>query len=579
MTSIPASQLVNITPSVLVPGGNPLSLNCVMLTRSIRVPMFTVQAFSSLEDVQNFFGPTSIEAELAGKYFGGFAGALTLPGTLYFMQHPAAAVAGYLRSGSFEGVSLAALQTLSGQLIIPVDGRPVTSANIDLSTATSFTNAAALIQTGLQTANGLFSGTGRIDDGNPGNPGNILTITAVASGSVALGDTVTGAGIAPGTVITALQTGTGGIGTYTVGGAPQDVAVGAVSVASAVTAAYDAQLAAFVITSPITGLQSSVGFATGTLAAGARLQAAQGAVLSPGADLLGPEEIIALLVEQTQNWATFMTTYEPVLADKLEFAQSVQELNERYAYICWDSDPAALGGGADESFAAQCKAANMDGIWPQWEPATDAGNGRKAAFIAGAVASIDWDQPNSRITFAYKGQAGLVADITNATQADALISNGYNFYGAYATANDRFVMTQPGQTPGAWKWFDAYINQIWLNSELQLAFMSLLTQSPSIPYNAEGYNLLRQAANDPIQRALINGVIQVGVTLSNSQKAQVNTAAGVNIADSLQNNGYYLQILDAPPEVRVVRGSPPMRLWYTDGGSIHNIDLASINVQ
>jgi hypothetical protein len=84
---------------------------------------------------------------------------------------------------------------------------------------------------------------------------------------------------------------------------------------------------------------------------------------------------------------------------------------------------------------------------------------------------------------------------------------------------------------------------------------------------------------DPVQQALFNGVIQPGITLSNTQRAEVNTDAGVPIADVLQTVGYYIQILDAPPEVRAVGGSPPIKFWYTSGGAIQNIELASINVQ
>jgi len=46
--------------------------------------------------------------------------------------------------------------------------------------------------------------------------GATMTVSAVASGTIAVGQTVGGAGVAPGTVITALGTGAGGTGTYTV---------------------------------------------------------------------------------------------------------------------------------------------------------------------------------------------------------------------------------------------------------------------------------------------------------------------------------------------------------------------------
>lgn len=46
--------------------------------------------------------------------------------------------------------------------------------------------------------------------------GTVLTVTAVASGKLAVGQTISGSGVTPGTKITALGTGIGGAGTYTV---------------------------------------------------------------------------------------------------------------------------------------------------------------------------------------------------------------------------------------------------------------------------------------------------------------------------------------------------------------------------
>lgn len=501
--SIPASQLVNVIPSVLSAGGNPLSLNAVMLTDSVRVPIGTVQAFATADDVGDFFGPTSIEAALADVYFNGFEGADTLPGALYFAQYNAAAVSAYLRSASFDGVSLAELQALSGSLTTVVNGVSSVSLAINLASATSFSNAAALIQTGIQG----------------GTPSSTATVT------------------------------------------------------------YDSQLKAFVVHSATTGAASTIAFATGTLSAGLRLTSVAGAVLSQGADAGVPASAMAQIVNVTQNWATFMTTFEPATDVMIEFADWVQTTNDRYAYIGWDSDATVLAGPAPSSFGGLVIAAEMSGVVPVYEPASSAGNGRKAALICGIAASTDYLQTAGRLTYAYKGQNGLTADITDATQALNLEGNGYNFYGAYATANDRFVNLQRGTMPGPWKFIDPYVNQIWLNNALQLAFMVLLTSIKSLPYNSGGYNLLRAAALDPIQAALNAGVIQPGITLSSSQRAQVNTAAGANIADTLQTSGYYLQILDADPITRAARGSPPMTLWYTDGGSIQSIELSSIDVQ
>lgn len=574
--SIPASELVNVIPGVLTPGGNPLSLNAVFLTSSARVPIGAVQAFETADDVSDFFGPTSIEAILAAKYFAGFSIATSLPSVLYFAQYNAADVAAYLRSGSFAGVTLSQLQALSGTVVVVIDGATVTSANIDLSTAVSFSNAAALVQTGLQTPGGIFEGTGTIDNG-AGASGTTLTISAVTSGAVVIGRTITG-GVSPAVVLAQLTGTPGGIGTYTVSVAQDFNPGGTLRMTSGALVTYDSQLARFVITSDTVGEDSTIGYSTGTLAL--KLTSVTGAVLSQGADAATPAAFMPGITDVTQNWATFMTTFEPVTATKLLFAEWVQTTNQRFAYVAWDSDITVIQGDAPSSFGAQCAALEYDGIYPHYEPADDTGNGRHAAFVCGMVASIDFEQPNGRIDFAFKGQAGLVANITNASMFGFLKANGYNGYCDFATANDQFVNEQPGSTPGRWRWFDTYINQVWLNAEFQLTIMSLFSQANSIPYNAAGYNLLRTALTDPIQRALLNGVIQAGVTLSNSQRAQINTSAGVQgAADAVQGNGYYLQILDASPEVRAARGSPPVNFWYTDGGSIHNIDMTSTDVQ
>jgi hypothetical protein len=497
--AIPASQLVNVIPGVLSAGGNPLSLNAIFLTADTSIPIGVVQAFASLDEVEEFFGASSREAEMAAIYFAGFTGPgpVSAPETLYFAQYNEAAVAAYLRSGSFEGVTLAELQALSGVLTLTIDGSAETTGNIDLSGATSFSNAASLIQTALQA--------------------QLASTTCV----------------------------------------------------------YDSQLNAFVITSPTTGDTSTITFATGTLSAGLKVTSATGAVLSQGADAAVAAEVMNGITEATQNWATFTTTFEPNTAGKLAFAEWVQTTNERFAYVGWDSDTGPAAGVDADSFGAQVVAAQMDGIFPVY----DLSAGDKGAFVCGCVASIDFDATGGRITFAYKHQAGLTADVTDATTAANLRSNGYNYYAAFATANDNFVNLQPGSTPGAWSWFDAYINQIWLNNALQLAYMNFLSQVNSVPYNQQGYNQLRAVAFEPINAALNAGVIQPGVTLSQSQKQQINTAVGGPAAQVVSTVGWYLDIKDASPTTRAQRESPPMTLYYADGGSIQKIELSSIAVE
>ena len=84
---------------------------------------------------------------------------------------------------------------------------------------------------------------------------------------------------------------------------------------------------------------------------------------------------------------------------------------------------------------------------------------------------------------------------------------------------------------------------------------------------------------DPINAGLNFGAIRPNVTLSAQQASLVNTAAGLPVSDTLQIQGWYLQVKDAAPIVRQARQSPPISFWYMDGGSVQHIDLASILVQ
>lgn len=511
-TSIPLNTLVNVVPNVLGAGGNPLGLNAVMFTTDPSVPTGAAQGFPNAAAVGAWFGLSSVEYALALVYFNGFTGATLLPGLLFFMQYNTAAVSGYLRSGSFAGVPLTTLQALSGVLTTVTDGVSSTSLTINLASTSSFTNAAALIQTGIQ------------------------------------------------------------------GGSP----------ASTATVTYDAQRAAFVVHSPTTGATSTEALATGSLAIGLKLTSATGAVLSGGAAIQTPAGGVAALVAATQNWATLMTVFKPSTADMVLFATAINGLGQRYTYVGWDTDAAAATGADASCFAVLT--ANFNGrvaIWGLADGAIRAdgtvvlndGANAKAAWFCGATASINFDETNGRLDYSWQGQAGLIMDVTDATVAANLQANGYNFFGTYASGDSQFMNFQPGSISGTWIWADGYINQIKINSDLQIATAQWRSAVKAVPFAQRGYNGWRTALLDPIKAHLNFGSIVAGVTLSNAQRQEVNTQVGFNIADTLQSQGWYLNIVAAAPSVRTARGPLQGQFYYTDGGSVRTFNLSSTDVQ
>jgi hypothetical protein len=505
--TIPASAIVTVNPGVVGSGGSPLALNGVMLSKNILLPTAKVQSFSSADAVRAYFGAASDEYALAQVYFLGYDNSTIKPGALLFAPYVDTDRAAWLQSGSLAALSLTQLQALSGVLTLTVDGTSVTSSSINLSTATSFSNAATMIAAGF----------------------------------------------------------TGG----------------------QVTCAWNAVNSTFTLTSATTGVLSTITYATGTLSAGLKFTAATGAILSQGAAVDTPATAMDMVKSKTQNWVDFMTLWEPDIAGKEAFAVWSNAQNQRYVYVAWDTDAQAVVNGSTICFGAIVKSLAYDGVVcvsgdsnavVEQGTTLAAATRNLAAFVMGFVASIDFSRTNGRATLAFKHQSGFIPTVLDQQIAANLTTNGYVFYGAYATANDQFNFAYDGQMSGKWKWLDTFVNQVYLNSQFQLALLNLLASVNSIPYNESGYSLIRAAMIDPINSGLNFGSIRTGITLSESQKAQVNQAAGLDISMILEQQGYYLQILDPGAQVRGLRGTPIINFWYTDGGAVQKISVASIDV-
>ena len=493
---IPFSQVVNVVPSVLSAGGIAVDLNAIMLTQNSLAPYGSMLSFSSAANVGAYFGLSSTEYSLASIYFAGFSTGTKTPGNLQFARYPETAIGAFLNGGSLATLGLSGLQALtSGTLIVTSNGTQFTSASINLSTATSFSNAATLIQAAFTS------------------PTFTVTYSSVTGG--------------------------------------------------------------FIFTSTTTGATSTLTYATGTLAATLLLTNATGALLSQGAAIATPATFMPTITALTQNWATFMTVWESILTEKEAFASWSSSLAPRYLYVCADSDINALTANNTVTFGNYLQQNTMAGTCAVY------GTVSHAAFVCGYAASLDFTRLNGRATLAFKSQSGLTPYVTNQSNYAAVVSNGYNTYGAYGSNNpaNNTNWMAPGSVSGIWLWADSYLNQIWLNANLQLAMVNLLTSVNSIPYNQQGYGLVYAAAMAPVFAALNFGAIRKGIVLSPIQIAQIQYALGFDASAAITSAGFYLNIVPASATIRAARQSPSITLYYQDGESIQQINLASIEIQ
>lgn len=498
--TIPASQIVSVTPSVITGGGTGLDMIAVMLTNSDRMPTGTLLAFPDSDSIGAYFGALSTEDTLGTQYFLGFENSNIKPGRLMFYAYNTSAVGAWIRGSSPPGgTTLADIVSISGTLGLTIDGTTIAPASVDLSGSASYSAAAGKIETAL----GLTAGQ----------------------------------------------------------------------------VEWDSLALAFKISSLTTGASSTITAATGTAAAALGFAAASNPTLSQGQDAGVPATTMDAIKVLSQNWVSFMTTFDPDGGtgndEKFAFAVWTNGQNKRFLYAAWDTDATAKNVTAPNTLAQRIAAGDYNGIASMYAPTLGA---LEAAFLCGAIASIDFNETEGRSTLAFKRGSGITPDVTDAVSPPILIQNGYNFYGDYATANDDFKFFYPGQVSGEFKWIDSYVNQIWLNNGIQLALMSYVTQAKSLPYNRVGYDQVAAACRDPINKAVNFGAIRAGVPMSEAQRSLVAVSAGADISTTLYAQGWYLQVKDADAQTRALRRSPPVTLWYMDGQSIQQINVASVEV-
>ena len=497
MSTIPISQVVSMVPGVIAAGGAASRLTGMVISQDTSIPAGVVKQFSTAADVSNWFGPSAPETTIANGYFPGIVNGGQLPGTLKFARYALTATPAGSYGASLGALTLAQLQAFIGTLIVTVGGTLATSSAINLSAATSFSNAATIMQAAFTSPN--------------------FSIT------------------------------------------------------------YDTQRNRFTLLSTATGNAATSTDVSGTLAANVGLAQSAGAtIVTTGTNVDTPATALQRLLTLDVNWGTFTTSYAASISDRTAYASANSGLNYQFLYVAWDTEAASIVPNNASSFGAIAFATPYQGTWPIY------GTQFLAGAAMGYAASINFNLPNGRTTAAFRQfNAGVPATVSDLTTANALLTNHYTYLGAYANAANTYTVMYAGAASGAFLWVDTYLDQIYLNRELQRATFEAMLGYNSIPYNQDGYTELYRAGVDVIEAALTSGIIRAGVTLSNSQKQQIDTQAGrTGVADVVQARGWYYLIGDPAnvAQARQNRTSPQATLWYTDGGSVQQMNINSVAV-
>lgn len=156
MAAIDIGLYIPVTNTVDNPLNNAKTFAGLGLTGSNFIPTTTpILQFKSLADVGDYFGTDTVEYASARKYFASCVTAINFPPYIYFGLISLNAIGAWLASGKIEDPSakLIELQAVTaGVLSVIIDGSSYTTTGIDLSGATSLSDAASIIQTAVTTA-------------------------------------------------------------------------------------------------------------------------------------------------------------------------------------------------------------------------------------------------------------------------------------------------------------------------------------------------------------------------------------------------------------------------------------------
>lgn len=148
---ISASNIVQVLPRILKASGTDLVFNGLVLDDNATIKAATAVAFSSADEVLEYFGSASDEYAFASIYFGGYDNSQIKPATLYFYRRQDSAIAGWCRGATLTPTTaLTAIKAITaGSLTVTVDGTDHALTALDFSAVTSLSDAATVLTTAL----------------------------------------------------------------------------------------------------------------------------------------------------------------------------------------------------------------------------------------------------------------------------------------------------------------------------------------------------------------------------------------------------------------------------------------------
>lgn len=298
-----------------------------------------------------------------------------------------------------------------------------------------------------------------------------------------------------------------------------------------------------------------------------------GAILSDGADTQTISTLLADSTELSNNFGSFVFMPALTQAEIEEAASWNDTQNNMFIYSQRvESDTAASISAAviGESGCGLTLDPEIANEYPDQIPCT-------------VLAATDYSKPAAAKNYMFQQFPDLTASVDNNADADVYDLLRVNYIGQTQTAGQNLGFYQQGYLCGGLT--DAidmgvYANEIWLKDAAAVALINLLIAMDQVPANKAGKGMCLSVLQDVIDRAVTNGTIQPGKTLTTLQKTYITEIADDSGAwRQVESLGYWLDaVIETYTEDSITKYKCSYTLVYAKGDSVRMVEGRDIRI-
>lgn len=263
------------------------------------------------------------------------------------------------------------------------------------------------------------------------------------------------------------------------------------------------------------------------------------AVFSPGVDAATPLEAFDASAEASNNFGSFLFMSDLTEVQIVEVAEANAARNVEFMYTV----------GVDDDDATSLAAALLTtaGVTLTYAPVASEFDEMAPMIV---MAATDYTKRNAVQNYMFQQFTGLTPKVSTNALSDEFDAVRINYYGNTQTAGQQINFYQRGVMGGlatALVDQNIYANELWLKDAATANIMSLLLSVGRVPANADGIGQIVAILQGVIDRALFNGVISVGKTLTVLQRLYVTEMTDDELAwHQVQNAGYWITCIMEP---------------------------------